>query len=321
MRYFFREAVGVQGELKLVAGSANPGLAQEISRHVGIKLTDTEIGRFPDGETSVHIKETVRGADVCIIQSTCPPVNDSLIELLLIIDALKRASAERITAVIPYYGYARQDRKHIGRVPISAKLVANIIVRAGADRVLTLDLPAGQIQGFFDIPVDNLRGDPILADYFRHQNLENTVIVAPDVGAAKRARAVAERLELPLAIVEKSRVSPHEVRALNIIGEVKGKRAILIDDILATGGTVIEAAKLLLEFGAREVYAAFTHGVFAGEAVQKLEASPLKKVIVTNTIPVPQSPKIEMISVGALFAEIIKRIHAEESVSEMFPHY
>lgn len=311
----------MQGELKLVTGNANRVLAQEISEHLGIKLTDAEVGRFPDGEISVHIKETVRGADVCAIQSTCPPVNDNLMELLLIIDALKRASAERVTAVIPYYGYARQDRKHIGRVPISAKLAANMLVSAGADRVLTLDLPAGQIQGFFDIPVDNLRGDPILADYFRHHNLENTVIVAPDIGAAKRARAVAERLELPLAIVEKSRISPTEVRALNIIGTVKGKRAILIDDILATGGTVIEATNLLLEFGAREVWAAFTHGVFAGDAVRKLEASPVQRVVVTNTIPVPQSPKIEAVSVGVLLAETIKRIHAEESVSEMFPHY
>lgn len=309
------------GELKLIAGNANPALAKEISAHLGIQLTAAEVGRFPDGEISVHIKETVRGADVCVIQPTCPPVNENLMELLLIIDALKRASAERITAVIPYYGYARQDRKHIGRVPISAKLVANMIVTAGADRVLTLDLPAGQIQGFFDIPVDNLRGDPIIADYFRHQDLENTVIVAPDVGAAKRARAVAERLELPLAIVEKSRISPTEVRALNIIGDVKGKRAILVDDILATGGTIIEAANLLLEFGAREVSAAFIHGVFAGDAVQRLEASPVKKIVVTNTIPPPRSPKIDVISVGVLFAETIKRIHAQESVSEMFPHY
>jgi ribose-phosphate pyrophosphokinase len=311
----------MHGELKLIAGNANPALAHEISEHLGIPLTAAEVGRFPDGEISVHIKETVRGADVCVIQPTCPPVNENLMELLLIIDALKRASAERITAVVPYYGYARQDRKHIGRVPISAKLVANMIVTAGADRVLTLDLPAGQIQGFFDIPVDNLRGDPILASYFRHQNLENTVIVAPDVGAAKRARAVAERLELPLAIVEKSRVSPTEVRALNIIGDVKGKRAVLVDDILATGGTVIEATNLLLEFGVQEVSAAFIHGVFAGDAVRKLEASPLKRIVVTNTIPPPTSPKIAVISVGALLAETIKRIHRQESVSEMFPHY
>lgn len=310
----------MQGALKLVAGSANPALAQEISRHIGIRLSDVEVGRFPDGETSVHIKETVRGADVFILQPTCPPVNDHLLELLLMIDALKRASAERITAVIPYYGYARQDRKHIGRVPISAKLVANMIVCAGADRVLTLDLPAGQIQGFFDIPVDNLRGDPIIAGYFQQQRLANAVIVAPDVGAAKRARTVAESLGLPMAIVEKSRVSPDEVRALNIIGDVQNKRVVIVDDIVSTGGTITEAAKLLLDFGATEVCAAFTHGVFAGEAVKKLEASPLKKIVVTNTITVPQSPKIETIPVGILFAETIKRIHGHESVSEMFPH-
>ncbi len=310
----------MQGVLKLVAGSANPALAQEISRHLGVRLTSVGVGRFPDGETSIHIQETVRGADVFVIQPTCPPTNDNLMELLLMIDALKRASAERITAVIPYYGYARQDRKHIGRVPISAKLVANIIVRAGADRVLTLDLPAGQIQGFFDIPVDNLRGDPIIAGYFQKQNLEHAVIVAPDVGAAKRARAVAERLGLPMAIVEKSRISPDEVRALSIIGEVSNKRAVLVDDIVATGGTITEAAKLLLDCGATEVYAAFTHGIFAGEAINKLEGSPIKKIAVTNTIPPPKSAKIDIIPVGVLLAETIKRIHADESVSEMFPH-
>lgn len=310
----------MQGVLKLVAGSANPALAQEISRHLGIKLTAVDVGRFPDGETSIHIQETVRGADVFIIQPTCPPTNDNLMELLLMIDALKRASAERITAVIPYYGYARQDRKHIGRVPISAKLVANIIVRSGAGRVLTLDLPAGQIQGFFDIPVDNLRGDPIIAGYFQKQNLENAVIVAPDVGAAKRARAVAERLGLPMAIVEKSRISPDEVRALSIIGDVRNKRAVLVDDIVATGGTITEAAKLLLDCGATEIYAAFTHGIFAGEAIKKLEDAPIKKIAVTNTIPMPKSSKIDVISVGVLLAETIKRIHSDESVSEMFPH-
>lgn len=310
----------MQGVLKLVAGSANPALAQEISRHLGIKLTAVDVGRFPDGETSIHIQETVRGADVFVIQPTCPPTNDNLMELLLMIDALKRASAERITAVIPYYGYARQDRKHIGRVPISAKLVANIIVRSGAGRVLTLDLPAGQIQGFFDIPVDNLRGDPIIAGYFQKQNLENAVIVAPDVGAAKRARAVAERLGLPMAIVEKSRISPDEVRALSIIGDVSNKRAVLVDDIVATGGTLTEAAKLLLDCGATEIYAAFTHGIFAGEAIKKLEDAPIKKIAVTNTIPMPKSSKIDVISVGVLLAETIKRIHSDESVSEMFPH-
>ncbi len=315
----------VNVELKLIAGNSNPELAREISRHLGMPLCATEIGRFPDSETSVHIKETVRGADVFIIQSTSQPVNEHLMELLLLIDALKRASAERVTAVIPYYGYARQDRKQIGRVPISAKLIANLIEAAGADRVLTLDLPAGQIQGFFDIPVDNLRADPIFADYFTKQNLKDTVIVSPDIGSAKRAGTVAERLNLPLAIVEKTRISGEEVKARNVIGDVEGKRAIIIDDIVSTGATLIEATRLLLENGAKEVYAACTHGVFAGDAFEKIEKSPLRKLVVTNTIKpsdgIQNKRKVEWISVGKLFADIIKRIHQGRSVSELFPHY
>lgn len=312
------------GDLKLVTGNSNPTLTEEISEHLGIPLCDAEIGRFPDSEISVHIKETVRGEDVFIIQSTSPPVNEHLMELLLIIDALKRASARRITAVIPYYGYARQDRKHIGRVPISAKLVANFIATAGADRMLTLDLHAGQIQGFFDIPVDNLRIDPIFADYFTEHGLaERAVIVAPDVGAAKRASSVAKRLKLPYAIVEKTRVSERtgEVEALTLIGDVEGKRAIIVDDILATGGTVIAAAELLLDYGAHEVYAAFSHGLFAADSIERVERSALKQVMVTNTIALPQSPKIAPISVGKLFAETIIRIHEGKSVSQLFPHY
>lgn len=312
------------GSLKLVAGNSNPGLAKEISGFLGVPLCEAEVGRFPDGEISVHIKETVRGEDVFVIQSASPPVNDNLMELLLIIDALRRASAWRITAVIPYYGYGRQDRKHIGRVPISAKLVANCIETAGADRVLTLDLPAGQIQGFFNIPVDNLRSDPIFADYFARIGLaKDAVIVAPDVGAVKRASAVAERLRLPYAIVEKIRVSEKtgEAEARHLIGDVKGKRAIIVDDIIATGGTVLAAATLLLNSGAKEVYAAFSHGVFAKDAVQKIEHSPLKGVIVTNTIPPPDSPKITPLPVGKLFAEIIGCVHEERSVSQLFPHY
>lgn len=313
-------------ELKLIAGNSNPELAREMSIHLGVPLCATEISRFPDSETSVHIKETVRGTDVFIIQSTSQPVNEHLIELLLLIDALKRASAERVTAVIPYYGYARQDRKQIGRVPISAKLIANLIETAGADRVLTLDLPAGQIQGFFDIPVDNLRADPILADQLAERGfLEEAVIVAPDVGSAKRAGDVAERLNLALAVVEKSRISAKEVKARNVIGDVEGKRAILIDDIVATGSTLIEATRLLLESGAKEVYAACTHGVFAGDAFERIEESPLRKLLVTNTIKPPDYAKnhrkIEWISVGKLFADIIKRIHEGRSVSELFPHY
>ena len=312
-------------ELKLIAGNSNPELAREISIHLGVPICEAEIGRFPDSETSVHIKETVRGADVFIIQSTSAPVNEHLMELLLLIDALKRASAERVTAVIPYYGYARQDRKQIGRVPISAKLIANLIEAAGAGRVLTLDLPAGQIQGFFDIPVDNLRADPIFADYLSKQALSETVIVSPDVGSAKRGETVAERLNLPLAIVEKSRVSAKEVKARKVIGDVEGKKAIIIDDIVSTGATLTEATRLLLENGAREVYAACTHGVFAGDALERIEESPLRKLVVTNTIKPPDRIqnhcKVEWISVGKLFADIIRRIHEGRSVSELFPHY
>ncbi len=310
--------------IKLIAGNSNPALAQEISACLGVPLCDVEVGRFPDGEINVHIKETVRGEDIFVIQSTSPPVNEHYMELFLIIDALRRASAWRITAVIPYYGYARQDRKFIGRVPISAKLMANFLEAAGANRLLTLDLPAGQIQGFFDIPVDNLRSDPIFAHYFAQEGLaEDAVIVAPDVGAAKRASLVAERLNLPYAIVEKTRLSEKtgEVAARHVIGEVEEKRAIIIDDIIATGGTVLAAVELLLESGAREIYAAFSHGVFAADAVRKIERSPLKGVIVTNTIPPPASPKIRGISVGRLFAEIIERIHQEKSVSQLFPHF
>jgi ribose-phosphate pyrophosphokinase len=312
------------GQLKLIAGNSNPQLAQEISSSLNIPLCDVTVGRFPDGEINVHIRETVRGEDVFVIQSTSQPVNDNTIELLLMIDALKRASARQITVVVPYYGYARQDRKHIGRVPISARLIANFIETAGADRMLTLDLPAGQIQGFFNIPVDNLRIDPILADHLLQAKLaENAVIVAPDVGAAKRASAVAERLNLPYAIVEKSRISEKtgEVEARTLIGNVEGKRAIIVDDIIATGGTVVAAAELLLERGASEVHAAFSHGVFAGEAVARIERSEIKSVRVTNTILPPKSSKIIPISVGKVFAEIIQLIYSGESVSQLFPHY
>ncbi|MBI1729956.1 ribose-phosphate pyrophosphokinase [Candidatus Acetothermia bacterium] len=312
------------GQLKLIAGNSNPQLAQEISSSLNIALCEVTVGRFPDGEINVHIRETVRGEDVFVIQSTSQPVNDHTMELLLMIDALKRASARQITAVVPYYGYARQDRKHIGRVPISARLIANFIETAGADRMLTLDLPAGQIQGFFNIPVDNLRIDPILADHLQQAKLaENAVIVAPDVGAAKRASAVAERLNLPYAIVEKSRISEKtgEVEARTLIGSVGGKRAIIVDDIIATGGTVVAAAELLLERGASEVHAAFSHGVFAGEAVARIERSEIKSVRVTNTILPPKSSKILPISVGKVFAEIIQLIYSGESVSQLFPHY
>lgn len=309
-------------ELKLLAGSANPELAEEIAAYLGVPLCAVEISRFPDGEIFVHIEENVRGADVFVIQPTCPPVNENLMELLIMIDALKRASAGRVTAVIPYYGYARQDRKHIGRVPITAKLVANLIEAAGADRVLTLDLHAGQIQGFFDIPVDNLLIDPIFISYFRKAGLadEETVIVSPDLGAVKRARAIAEGLQLPLAIIEKRRVTGEQVEALNLIGEVR-RRAIIIDDIISAGGTVLEVSRLLERAGVKEIYAAFTHGVFAKGALERLRASPIRKVVVTNSIPPPKDGVgiIERISVGELMASVITRIHENRSVSEVFP--
>lgn len=312
--------------LKLVAGNGNPGLAAEISDYLDIPLCEAAIERFPDGETSAHIRETVRGEDVFVIQSTGPPANEHYMELFLMIDALRRASAKRVTVVMPYFGYARQDRKFIGRVPISAKLMANFLETAGADRVLTLDLPAGQIQGFFDIPVDNLRIDPIFAEYFaqvEYLDDDDTVIVAPDVGAAKRASAVSERLKVPYAIVEKARVSEQtgEAEARHIIGDVKNKRAVIVDDIIATGGTVVAATEMLVKCGAREVDAAFSHGIFAGDCLDKIARSSLKEVIVTNTVPVPKGDKITGLSVAKSFAETIIRIHEGRSVSELFPHY
>jgi ribose-phosphate pyrophosphokinase len=317
-------AVRSEPELRLIAGNANLELAKEIGEKLRTSLCATEVGRFPDGETSVYIGENVRGADVFVIQSTSPPVNENLMELLIMIDALKRASAGRITAVIPYYGYGRQDRKHTGRVPISARMVANLIETAGANRVLTLDLHAGQIQGFFNIPVDNLMADPIFIDYFRNQGIagEQAVIVSPDLGAVKRARAIAGGMRLPLVIVEKRRRSGTQVESLNLIGEVKGKQAIIVDDIISTGGTLIETIKFLEQQGAGEIYAAFTHGLFVGDALELSLKSSIRKIVVTNSIPPPKDGDgiIERISVGELFAEVIERIHENRSVSEVFPH-
>lgn len=311
-------------ELILIAGNANRGLAEEIGGHLGTPPCRAEVGRFPDGETKVHIEENVRGADVFVIQPTSPPVNENLMELLVMIDALKRASAGRITAVIPYYGYGRQDRKHRGRVPISARLVANLIETAGADRVLTLDLHAGQIQGFFNIPVDNLLADPIFIDYFRKEGIadDEAVIISPDLGAVKRARAIAEGLGRPLAIMEKRRVTGERVESLNLIGEVAGRRAIIIDDILSTGGTILETMAVLERNKAGEIYAAFTHGVFAGDAVELISKSTIRRIVVTNSVTPPDDGDgiIESISVGELFAEVIGRIHENRSVSEVFPH-
>ncbi len=315
----------VNEDLEILAGNSNPKLAEEIGENLGKKLIDAAIRKFSDGEINVHIKETVRGKDMFIIQSTSPPVNDNLMELLIIIDALKRASAKRITAVMPYYGYARQDRKHTGRVPISAKLVANMITVAGADRVLTLDLHAGQIQGFFDIPVDNLWAKPILTGYFEpmFKDSKELVVVSPDVGGVKRARMIAERLNVSLAIVEKRRMDfKEETEALNVIGEVEGKKVLIVDDMVSTGGTLIEAAKILAKKGAGDQYAACTHGIFSDHAVARLKDSPFKKVVITDSIsPVVNDPFVEYISVAHIFAKSIDRIHNSQSVSALFPHY
>ncbi len=314
-------------ELKLLCGNANPVLAREISMSLGIELCETEVERFSDGEIRIRIEETVRGADVFVIQPTSPPVNDHLMELLLLIDAIRRASARKVIAVIPYYGYARQDRKHTGRVPISARLVANLIETAGADRVLTMDLHVGQIQGFFNIPVDNLRADWIFAEHIRThvKAFEDAVIVSPDAGGAVRARMVAERLDIPLAILEKRRTRDgSEIEVMNVIGDVKGKRAILVDDILATGRTLVKATEKLLAHDATEVHAYCTHGIFAGNAYQTLKDSPLKRVVVTNTIFREQAEKsgiVDYISVGEHLAKTIHRIYENKSVSHLFPHY
>ena len=314
-------------ELKLLCGNANHPLADEISYALGIDLCDAAVARFNDGEVRVRIRETVRGADVFVIQPTCPPVNDHLMELLIMIDALRRASVRKVIAVIPYYGYARQDRKHTGRVPITARLVANLLETAGADRVLTMDLHVGQIQGFFNIPMDNLQAAPIFANYYREHDADGdeTIIVSPDAGGAVRARLLAERLDLPIAVLEKRRSSDGaQVQVVNVIGDVSGKRAIIVDDIVSSGSTLILAANALLEHGATEVHAYCTHGVFSGNALETLEQSPLKKVVVTNTISQEQAEKsdiVEYIPVGEHLAKTIRRIFENKSVSHLFPHY
>jgi len=317
----------IDRHLKLIAGNANPQLSEEISSELATEICDARVTTFGDGEIRVRIHETVRGADVFVLQSTCPPVNDNLMELLILIDALRRASARKVIAVVPYYGYGRQDRKDIGRVPISARLVANMIETAGADRVLTMDLHVGQIQGFFNIPVDNLRSDFIFAEYMRSVvgDMKDVVIVAPDLGATGRARLLAEGVDAPLAVLEKRRSQDGlSVKVFNVIGDVVGKRAVLVDDMVASGGTLVKAAEILLDTGATEVSAYCTHGVFSGDAVSILEASPLKRVVVTNTIThqrALQSDKIDYVSVGGHLAKTIRQVFEDRSVSLLFPHY
>ncbi len=309
--------------IKLVTGNANRPLAEEIARELGEPLTDATVSHFSDGEIMIQINENVRGADTFVIQPTCSPVNDNIMELLLIIDALRRASARRITAVIPYYGYARQDRKVQPRVPISSKLVADLIETAGAHRVLTMDLHAGQIQGFFDIPVDHLYATPVLLDYIRqHYPDGQLVIVSPDAGGVERARAFAKRLGCSLAIIDKRRERANVSEVMNVIGDVKGKDTLVLDDMIDTAGTTVQAAKVLIEKGARKVAAACTHAVLSGPAIERINESPLEEVIVTNTIPLDSKKekcsKLTVLSIAKIFAEAIKRIHEETSISSLF---
>ncbi|MGA1874047.1 MAG: ribose-phosphate pyrophosphokinase [bacterium] len=309
-------------ELTLIAGNSNLPLAEGIGRYLKIPLVKAEIERFADGEICVQINENVRGADVFVIQSTCPPVNDNLMELLIIIDALRRASARRITAVIPYYGYARQDRKVQPRAPISAKLVADLLTIAGANRVLTLDLHAGQIQGFFNIPVDNLFATPVLIKFVKELNLANIVLVSPDAGGVERSRAFAKRLGASLAIIDKRREKANESEVMNIIGDIKGKNAFLIDDIIDTGGTLTKAATALAEAGAESVYACCTHAVLSDPAIDRVNSSRLLKLAVTDTIPASEktrsSSKVKVLSVADLIGETIYRINVDKSVSSLF---
>ncbi len=303
----------------IFTGNANRPLAEKISKYLERPLGMMEVSRFTDGEISVKIEENSRGKDVFIIQPTCSPVNENMMELLIILDAFRRASPSRITAVLPYYGYARQDRKDRPRVPITAKLVANLLVAAGAQRILTMDLHAPQIQGFFDIPVDHLFAAPVIISYLKSKNMKNPVIVAPDVGSVKMARAFAKRLNAPLAIVDKRRDSPDSVEAINLIGEVSGCETIIVDDLISTGSTVIEATKVLLENNASKVIASCTHAVFSGDAITKLLNCGLSEIIITDTIPHKNLPeKIITLSVSELLGEAIKRIHQESSVSSLF---
>jgi len=309
--------------IKLFTGNAHKDLAKEIADDLDIPVGDATVSKFSDGEITVHINENVRGSDVFVLQPTCMPVNHNIMELLLMVDALKRASARRITAVIPYYGYARQDRKVQPRVPISAKLVADLITAAGTNRVLTMDLHAAQIQGFFNIPVDNLYASPVLLDYVHNKyNSQNLVIVSPDAGGVERARSFAKKLQCSIAIIDKRREVANISQIMNVIGEVKGKDAIILDDMVDTGGTTIQAVSALKEKGAKNVIAACTHAVLSGNAVEKVNNSVLEELIVTNTIPLDSKKenckKLTVLSIATLIGEAIKRIHEESSISSLF---
>jgi ribose-phosphate pyrophosphokinase len=313
----------IHGQLKLFSGSAHQALAQEIAEHLGIPLGAARLHRFPDTEVSFQIDENIRGTDVFILQPTSPPVDQHLIELCVMIDAFRRSSASRITAVIPYYGYARQDRKDKPRVPISAKLVANLLGAAGANRVLTMDLHKAQIQGFFDIPVDHLFAAPVIIEYLARQNYDGLTIVSPDVGGAERARAYAKRLDAELAIVDKRRSEDGTAEVMNVVGDVRGRVCVIADDIIDTAGTIQKAAQALMDNGASRVLAAAVHGVLSGPAMDRIENSPIDKMLVTNTLPVTgrkteKSDKIVVLSVARLLAQAIRSIHEETSVSKLF---
>lgn len=309
-------------ELRVFSGNSNIPLAKEICNHLGVALGAATVSAFSDGEIFVRIEENVRGMDVFVVQSCSDPVNRHVMELLILLDALKRSSARRITAVIPYYGYARQDRKDQPRVPVTAKLVADLITTAGAHKVLTMDLHAGQIQGFFNIPVDNLYATPVLLDHLRVMKLKDLVVVSPDAGGVERARAFAKRLTANLAIIDKRREGPNQTKIMNIIGEVEGRDALLLDDMIDTAGTIAQGAQACADKGARRVLAACTHAVLSGPAIQRLNESGLDQVIVTNSIPLGEKEKeckkIEVLSVAPLLGEAIRRIHNEESVSSLF---
>jgi len=306
--------------LKIFTGNANRALAEEICKCLSVPLGRADVGRFSDGEMQIRILDNVRGDDTFIVQPTCPPVNDNIMELLIMVDALARASARRITVVLPYYGYGRQDRKAEPRVPISAKLVANIITAAGADRVLAMDLHVGQIQGFFDIPVDHMYAMPVFLDYIRQKKLKDVVVVSPDAGGVERARAFAKRLDADLAIVDKRRPKANVADVMNVIGDVEGKTAILLDDMVDTAGTFCKDAEALKKFGAVRVLAAASHGVLSGPAMERLEASPIEELLITNSIPLlnKKTSKVTVLSVAPLLSEAIRRIHEDESISQLF---
>lgn len=309
------------GSLKVFTLNSNPALAEDIAKHIGLELGKCTVSKFSDGEVQINIEESIRGSDVYVVQSTCAPVNDHVMELLIMIDALKRASAKSVNIVMPYYGYARQDRKARSREPIAAKLVADLLETAGATRVITLDLHAPQIQGFFNIPIDHLQGVPILSDYFEKKDLQDIIVVSPDHGGVTRARKLADRLKTPIGIIDKRRPRPNVAEIMNIIGNVEGKTAILIDDIIDTGGTITLAADALIENGATEVYACCTHPVLSGPAIDRIKDSQIKELVITNSIPLPEEKKIDKItalSVAPLIGEAIIRVHEQQSVSILF---